>query len=101
MQYTTIFQAVGCDDPARVQQLVREDPARARAVDEDGDPLAFYLHGSLRHADEIVAALRRHGFDLDARNQTGEMALGRALANKRDIDVVLLRELGAKTAAVQ
>jgi hypothetical protein len=99
MQYATIFQAVSCDDPERVSQLVREDAALARAVDENGDPLAFYLRGSLRRADEIFAALRPHGFDLDAWNRSGQTALDRALADKRDLDALMLRSFGARTAA--
>jgi len=43
-QYASIFDAVRCDAGARVAELLRMDPSLANAVDDDGDPLVFYLH---------------------------------------------------------
>lgn len=96
MAYATIFQAVACDGPARVAAIVADDPAQARAVDDDGDPLACYLHGELRHAAAIVAALRPHGFDLDAPDRQGRTALARAVDEQHELDAALLRSFGAR-----
>lgn len=98
MSYATIFDAVACDGVARVAALVADDPALARAVDDDGDPLAFHLHGDLRHAAAIVAALQPHGFDLDAPDRRGRTALDRAVEDQRELDAALLRALGARRA---
>jgi ankyrin repeat protein len=79
-QFANIFDAVRCDAVARVAELLRQDPALANAVDEDGAPLVFYLHPQMSRLGEIVGLLAGHGTDLDAPNSEGKTLLGKATA---------------------
>ena len=79
-RFATIFDAVRCDAVARVAELLRQDPSLANAVDEDGDPLVFYLHPEMSHLEEIIGLLTAHGTDLDAPNREGLTLLGLATA---------------------
>jgi ankyrin repeat protein len=79
-QYASIFDAVRCDAVARVAELLRQDPSLANAVDEDGDPLVFYLHPQMSRLDEIIGLLTARGMDLGARNREGKTLLGLATA---------------------
>jgi ankyrin repeat protein len=78
MGRATIFTAVANDGVERVAELLRADPALANARDEDGDPVVFYLHRQLRHLDQLVALLRAHGADFEARNHRGQTLLEQA-----------------------
>ena len=79
-QYASIFDAVRCDAVARVAELLREDPSLANAVDDDGDPLVFYLHPQMSRLDEIIRLLTARGMDLNAPNREGKTLLGLATA---------------------
>jgi ankyrin repeat protein len=79
-RFATIFDAVRCDAVARVAELLHQDPSLANAVDDDGDPLVFYLHPEMSRLAEIVGLLTAHGTDLDAPNGEGKTLLGLAIA---------------------
>ena len=80
MGRASIFTAVANDGVERVAELLRADPGLANARDQDGDPLLFYLHRQLRHLDQMVALLRAHGVDFEARNHHGQTLLEQARA---------------------
>src|SRR5262249_46186489 len=94
-RFATIFDALRCGAVERVADLLRENPSLANATDEDGDPLAFYLHPELRRLDEMFALLLAHGVDLDAPNQAGKTPLDRAIARGQIEFAELLRAHGA------
>jgi ankyrin repeat protein len=79
-QYASIFDAVRCDAVGRVAELLREDPSLANAVDDDSDPLVFYLHPQMSRLDEIIGLLTARGMDLNAPNREGKTLLGLATA---------------------
>jgi len=96
-RFATIFDAVRCDAVARVAELLRQDPSLANAVDEDGDPVVFYLHPEMSRLPDIIGLLTANGTDLDASNKEGQTLLG--LANARGwLDFAdVLRAHGAGT----
>src|SRR5262249_29574852 len=63
-----VFDAVQNGGLARATELLREDPARARTVDPEGNPLVFHVRTEREHAAELLALLVTHGADLDAHN---------------------------------
>ena len=79
-RFATIFDAVRCDAVARVVELLLQDPSLANAMDEDSDPLVFYLHPEMSRLEEIIGLLTAHGTDLDAPNRQGQTLLGLATA---------------------
>jgi len=79
-QYASIFDAVRCDAVARVAELLRQDPSLANALDEDGDPLVFYLHPEMSRLEDIIGLLTAHGVNLHAPNREGQTLLDLATA---------------------
>lgn len=79
-QFATIFDALRCDAVARVAELLAQNPSLANAVDEDGDPLVFYLHPDMSRLDEILRLLTAHGGDLNAPNRQEKTLLDLAIA---------------------
>jgi ankyrin repeat protein len=63
MQFATIFDAVANGGVERVAELLRGDPSLIHAVDEQGDPLVFYVWPWIKRLDEMVALLVSHGAD--------------------------------------
>jgi ankyrin repeat protein len=96
-QFATVFNALRCGAVERVAELLKESPSLANAIDEDGDPLVFYLHPELRRLDEMLALLLAHGGDLDAPNHEGKTLLGRAIARGQVEFAEMLRTHGAKS----
>jgi len=80
MTGATIFDAVNCGGVERAAALLDTDPSLAHAVDEDGNPLVFYLHRETPRLDEMLTLLKDKGVDLGARNSRGQTAADRALA---------------------
>jgi ankyrin repeat protein len=93
----TIFDAVQCDGVERVAALLRQDPFRANAADEAGNPLVFYLHPEMARLEEVLAVLLAHGADLNARSGSGRTLLDRALARGSTDFANVLRAHGART----
>jgi len=96
-RFATIFDAVRCDAVARVAELLRQDPPLANAVDEDGDPLVFYLHPEMSRLEEIIDLLTAHGTDLEAPNREGKTLLDLAAARGWIDFADVLRAHGAGT----
>jgi ankyrin repeat protein len=96
-QFADIFDALRCDGVERVAEWLHADPALANARDRDGVPLVFGLHPELERLDELLALLRAHGCDVNARHPRGmtllDVAIGRGLLDFADI----LRRHGAET----
>lgn len=95
MAFATIFDAVQYDGVERAAALLQKDRSLANAVDDDGDPLVFYLHPALKRLDAMIDLLLVHGADLNARNRSGKTLLQRALANGQDDFATALRQHGA------
>ena len=95
---TRIFDAVQADSVERLQQLLQDDPTRARALDEQGAPVSFYLHSGLTHLDEIVRLLLAHGADINERSKGGKTCLDWASSRYSPDFVERLRGHGAKMA---
>jgi ankyrin repeat protein len=98
-QFATIFDAVRCDAVARVAELLQNDPALANAVDEDGDPLVFYLHPEMSRLEEIIELLVARGADLDVPNHNGQTLFALAAARGWMDFADLLRAHGAGSAS--
>lgn len=94
-QYASIFDAVRCDAVARVAELLQQNPSLANAVDDDGDPLVFYLHPEMSRLEDIVGLLTAHGMDLKAPNRQGKTLLGLAIARGSMDFADVLRAHGA------
>lgn len=99
LAFATIFDAVPCEGVERVEALLRQDASLAHARDEDGDPLAFYLHPQMARLDEMLRLLLSHGTDLNARNREGRTALDRALARGWTDVAETIRRHGGRTSA--
>lgn len=56
-----IFDAVWCDLPDRVGELLEHDSSLARARDEQGRTPLDRLHGGLKHGLELARLLVKHG----------------------------------------
>jgi ankyrin repeat protein len=81
LQYGTIFDAVQSGVVERVDALLREDPALAKAHDDEGRPLVFCLHPEMARLGEMIELLATHGADLNARDKAGKTLLDGALAH--------------------
>lgn len=88
-QFAGVFSALRADGLERVAQLLAADPALARAVDENGDPLVFHLHRGMKRLGEAIALLRAHGADFAARDHLGR-TLAEALEARGDRAVAAL-----------
>jgi ankyrin repeat protein len=95
LQYGTIFDAVQCGAVERVDALLREDPSLAKAHDEEGKPLVFFLHPELARLDAMIRLLVTYGADLDARDKAGKTLLDCALAHGFVDFANILRARGA------
>ena len=98
LPFADVFDAVRVDAVERVAALLREDPARARAVDAQGCPLVFYVHAGSKRTPELLALLVQHGADLNARDRSDRTALDAALANGHDQLADELRRLGGRAS---
>ena len=78
--------------------LVREDPARARSVDAQGNPLVFWVQAGSMRAPELLELLARLGADLNARDRSDRTALDAALANGHDQLADELRRHGGRAS---
>lgn len=99
LPYASLFDAVRCDGVERVADLLREDPDRVRMVDDDGDPIVFYLHAEMTRADDMTRTLIAHGADLNARNPAGRTLLDRVVTSGGVEFADLLRRHGARRSA--
>ena len=79
----------------RVGTLLRLNPSLARAHDEQGIPLVFYLHTDIARLEEMIQVLVAHGADLNARDKDGRTLLDRALARGLTDFADMLRAHGA------
>jgi ankyrin repeat protein len=86
MARASLFDAVANDGVERAAELLRGEPALAKAVDEDGDGVPFCLHRGLERLDELVRLLADHGADFGARDHRGQ-TLVEALAARGDAAV--------------
>jgi ankyrin repeat protein len=75
MPMASIFDAVQHGGLERAAELLARDASLANARDENGRPLLFYLHAGLARAPEMVALLRAHGADPQARDREGRTVL--------------------------
>ena len=98
LSFGTIFEAVQFDGVERISALLQQDLSLVNATDDDGDPIVFYLRPGLRRLAEMVAVLRGHGVDLNARRPNGETLLDVALNRREDDFAAALRSYGARTA---
>jgi ankyrin repeat protein len=80
MTFADIIDAVRCDGVERAAALLQQDPSLANAKDEDGTPLAFYLHPEMRRLDEMLRVLVAAGVPINTQNKEGVTPLDRALA---------------------
>ncbi len=99
LPFATIFDAVQVGNVERADERLRADPSLAHALDEDGDPLAFYLNPEIKRLPEMIRTLRTHGVDLDARSTRGKTALDMALAYGWTDVAATLREYGAQATS--
>jgi ankyrin repeat protein len=99
LPFAGIFEAVQFDAVERAAALLHENPSLARAVDDSGNPIVFYLHPEMERFDEMVTLLLAHGADLNARNREGQTRLDRALARGMIEFAERLRVYGARSAS--
>jgi ankyrin repeat protein len=93
----TIFDALWCDGVERVAALLQKDPSLSDAKDEDGNPLASYLHPELARLEEMLGVLVTSGVTLNTRNGDGKTVLDRALARGWTDFANVLRQYGAES----
>ena len=93
-----IFDAIQAGGFDRIEALLREDASRARAVDDRGCSVFFYLQPGTPRLEEIVSVLVAHGADINARNQKGNTPLDVFAARGRDALVTALRAQGGRTS---
>jgi ankyrin repeat protein len=99
LRFATIFDAVRSDGVDRVAELIEADSPLALATDDDGDPVAFYLHSEMTRLEEMIQVFATHGVSLNARSRTGATLLDRARARGALDFADALRAHGARTAA--
>lgn len=92
----SIFDAVQCGGIERVSALLEDNPSLANALDNGGNPVAFYLHPGIARLKEMADLLVAHGMDIDAQNKAGKTALDRALARGWTDVADVLREAGGR-----
>lgn len=95
----TIFDAVQCGGVERAIALLEQDPPLASAVDDGGNPLAFYLHAEMPRLHEMLPALVSRRVSLNRRGRSGRTLLDRALAYGQVDFAERLRSYGARTSA--
>ena len=99
LQFADVFGAVPCDGVERVADLLQMDPSLANAVDDEGDPLVFYLHPEMTRLEELIQLLASHGADLNARGRDGRTLVDRALARGWVEFADVLRRHGGRSTA--
>ena len=77
--------------------MLKEDPGLSHAKDEDGNPLASYLHPELAHLEEMLRVLVTFGVPLNARDKDGKTLLDRALARGWNDFANVLSRYGAES----
>jgi ankyrin repeat protein len=98
-RFATIFDAVRCDAVARVARLLRQDPSLSDAKDDEGNPIASYVHPEMARLEEMLRILVAHGVSLNTRNMDGMTLLDRALARGWIDFADALRRHGARSGA--
>ena len=96
-RYASIFDAVHLGGVERAVSLLEQSPPLAQVRDDDGDPLAFYLHPDMDRLEEMIALLTKQGVDLNATGRDGARAIDRALAHGWADFADVLRRHGART----
>jgi len=76
-----IHDAVTCDRPGRVRELLGRDRMLADARDDLGRTPFHCLHGQMQHAVEIAELLVANGADLSSRDAWGLTVLDRLTAS--------------------
>jgi ankyrin repeat protein len=99
LTFATIIDAVRCDGVERVAALLRQDPSLSNAKDEEGNPLASYLHPEMARLEEMLRILVAHGVPLNTRNEDGMTLLDRAFARGWTDFANVLRRYGARSGA--
>ena len=100
-QFAGIHRAVQSDLPDRVRELLGNDPACARELDDAGNtPLhCLDVDNRMEDTEEILRLLVTHGADVNARNKEGLTPLDRLERltgfSRRDDLAELLRGYGA------
>jgi len=84
LTFATIIDAVRCDGVERVAALLQQDPSLSNAKDEDGNPLASYLHPEMARLEEMLGILVAHGVPLNTRNVDGATLLDRGAGTGMD-----------------
>jgi ankyrin repeat protein len=97
LTFATIIDAVRCDGVERVAALLEQDPPLSNAKDEEGNPLAAYLHPEMARLEEMLRILVAHGVPLNSRNVDGTTLLDRALARGWTDFANVLRRYGARS----
>jgi ankyrin repeat protein len=93
----TIFDALRCDGVERVASLLKKDPGLSHAKDENGNPLASYLHPELTHLEEMIRVLVTFGVSLNVRDKDGRTLVDRALARGWNDFAKVLSRYGAES----
>jgi ankyrin repeat protein len=96
-QFATIFDAIRCGAVARVAELLRQDPSLSDAKDDEGNPLASYVHPEMAHLEEMLKTLIAHGVLLNTRNEDGMTLVDRARARGWIDFADVLRRHGARS----
>jgi ankyrin repeat protein len=96
LTFATIIDAVRCDGVERVAALLQQDPSLSKAKDEEGNPLASYLHPEMARLEEMLRILVAHGVPLNTRNADGTTLLDQALARGWTDFANVLRRYGAR-----
>jgi ankyrin repeat protein len=99
LTFATIIDAVRCDGVERVAALLRQDPSLSNVKDDEGNPLASYLHPEIARLEEMLGILVAHGVPLNTRNVDGTTLLDRALARGWIDFANVLRRYGARAHA--
>jgi len=99
LTFATIIDAVRCDGVERVAALLQQDPSLSNAKDEEGNPLASYLHPEMARLEEMLGILVAYGVPLNTRNKDGMTLLDRALARGWTDFANVLRRYGARSGA--
>jgi len=90
-----IHDLVRFDRIDRLRAVLEENPQLARSCDARGLTPLHYLHGHLKHAQEIVDVLIAHGADVNARDSAGQSVLETVNRMGTPEMVEHLRSLGA------
>ncbi len=95
LPFARVFDAIRAGGVERVDALLSDNPVLAGTRDEDGNPLAFYLHSGMKRLNEMIRVLVTHGAALNARDASGKTLLARALSQGFTDFADVLRAHGA------